>query len=97
VYIVFQSDLMVEHWKEYVDFSYYDWFFAMGGMLSICTVCFFFIAHIIATKWSDSHSIGILPGLSVGFRNLETISWLKSQLEMNNILLDERALTHYEM
>jgi len=85
VYILLRGNLMVKHWREYVDFSYYDWLAAMGGLLSIYTVCFFFVGHQIAKKLSVGHSIGILPGLSVTFRNLEMLSWLRAQLATKNI------------
>jgi len=84
MYIAFRVPPTVEHWVEYVDFSYYDCFFALGGTLSIITVCFFFVAHRIAKALGDSLSIGILPGMSISFRNLEMLSWLKSQLDRKN-------------
>lgn len=93
VWIFLRGSLLVEYWREYVGFSYYDWFAAMGGLLSICTVGFFFVAHHIAKKLSVGHSIGILPELSVGFRNLEMLSWLRTQLEMRNILVPKVSST----
>jgi len=81
IWITFRAPSKVEYWVEYVDFSYHDWFFALGGTLSIITVCFFFVAHRVAEALGESYSIGILPGMSISFRNLEMLSWLKSQLD----------------
>jgi len=84
MYLLLRGNLLVKHWREYVDFSYYDWLAAMGGLLSIYTVGFFFVGHQIAKKLGVGHSIGILPGLSVTFRNLEMLSWLRTQFAMKS-------------
>jgi len=85
--MTFRGDELVETWEEYVDFSYIDWIFAMGGMLSLLTFWFFFVAYNIARILGDNDSLGILPGLSIVFRNLEMLSIIKKELEEKEILL----------
>jgi len=84
--ITLRGSEIVETWEEYVEFSYIDWIFAMGGMLSLVTFWFFFVAYHIARLLSDDHSLGILPGLSKVFRNLEMLAMMKKELEEREIL-----------
>jgi len=85
--MTFRGNEIVETWEEYVEFSYIDWIFAMGGMLSLLTVLFFFVSYHIARILSDDDSLGILPGLSKVFRNLEMLSFIKKELEEKEIVL----------
>lgn len=88
--MTFRGNEIVETWEEYVEFSYIDWIFAMGGMLSLLTFWYFFIAYHIARVLSNDGSLGILPGLSKVFRNLEMLSIIKKELEEREILFLEK-------
>jgi len=88
-YITFRGNERIETWEEYVDFSYYDWVFAMGGLINLVTIVYFFVSYHIATKLGDTGTLGILPGLSKTFRNLEMLSLIKTRLELKKILVFE--------
>jgi len=64
--------LKIEHWEEYIEYDRWDWVAAMGGMLSLLSVVFFFVARYIAVRFSKS-SMGILPHMSLVFDNYERI------------------------
>jgi len=78
--ITFRGNLMIEHWEEYVSYSYYDWISGMGGMLSIASITFLWGAYYIAVVFGDKNTMGILPGISFVFSNLETIQDIKTRV-----------------
>jgi len=67
------TDLKVEYWEEYVEYSYYDWLAAMGGLLSIFSFIFFQVGYVIAVVVGEGYTMGILPELSFTFSNLEMV------------------------
>jgi len=69
----FRSSLMVEHWAEYVEYDYFDWCSAMGGIISISSVLFFWGAYYIAIICGEKNVMGILPLISFIFDNFERI------------------------
>jgi len=72
-----RTDLIVEYWQEYVEYSYYDWLAAMGGLFSLCSIVFFQVGYIIAVIAGDGHTMGILPELSFKYSNLEMVYFLR--------------------
>jgi len=73
-------DLKIEHWEEFVEYGVWDWIAAMGGVLSITSMVYFWVGYRIA-KYSGSTSLGILPAMSFVFTNLEDIRYIKRQLQ----------------
>jgi len=72
-----RTDLIVEYWQEYVEYGYYDWLAAMGGLFSLCSFVFFQVGYIIAVIVGNGHTMGILPELSFNFSNLEMVYFLR--------------------
>jgi len=90
IYMTFRGNERIEIWEEYVGgFTYYDWIFGLGGMLNLSTVIFFFVAYHTATLIGDTDTLGILPGMSKVFRNLEMLSLIKKQLVQKKILFEK--------
>jgi len=75
VHISIETDMKVEYWQEYVEYSYTDWLAAMGGLLSIASFVFFRFGFVIASFAKD-HTMGILPKLSMSYRSLEMVHLL---------------------
>jgi len=75
--LTLKGNLLVEYWDEYVSYTYYDWLSSMGGMLSFASILFFWGAYYLATLFGEKSKMGILPGMSFVFKNLETIHMLK--------------------
>jgi len=73
-------DLNIEHWEEYVEYGYWDWVGAMGGIFSLLSVVYFVVAKRIAV-YSGSLDLGILPAMSDVFRNQEDIGIMKHKLQ----------------
>merc|ERR1719382_2092415 len=69
--IEFQGNFMIDHWKEYVDYDYLDWLSAMGGVINLASMFFFWGAYYIAHIFGDDFTMGILPEFSFVFHNLE--------------------------
>lgn len=86
-------DPRVEIWSEYVEYGYEDWVFAMGGMLSLASIAFFWGAYKIVKYFGqDIWTMGITPIMSFTFHNLERILWVKYRLQKLNILPKDGAL-----
>jgi len=81
VTIVFQGNLMIDDWQEYVDYDYLDWFSSMGGMINLASMVFFWGAYYIARVFGDDLTMGILPEFSFVFYNLEAIRMLRDQVK----------------
>jgi len=79
VEIKFRSSMMIEHWAEYVDFDIYDWLSWMGGIISISSIFFFWVAYYLAIYFGDTYTMGILPEMSFVFDNFETVHLLKKR------------------
>lgn len=75
--IMFRANLMIEHWGEYVDFGYLDWFSSVGGMISVSSIFFIWGAYFLAVMFGDKNRMGILPEISFVFSNFETVHLLK--------------------
>lgn len=85
--ILILPDLMVEYWKEYVDFGYWEWFTAMGGFLSIASAVFFWLAYYIGEIFGDDLShVGILGEMSFLYANFENIRWIKEVLKKTMLI-----------
>jgi len=65
----------VEHWQEYVYYTYYDMISDLGGIMNIGTTVFFWSAYYMALVLEEQ-SMGILPAMSFIFNNYEAISYL---------------------
>jgi len=86
VSILLQGNLVVEHWEEYVEYDYIDWLAGMGGIMSIGSTIFFWGAYKLAVILEGRSSMGILPQISVVFRNAEIISAFKEQVDTERML-----------
>jgi len=73
-------DLKIEHWKEYITYGVGDWVAAMGGIFSLVSVIYFWVATLIAVC-SGSLSKGILPAMPDVYRNVEEIRIIKRRLQ----------------
>jgi len=73
----FIPDLKVYHWIDYVEFGFYDWFGMMAGVLSITIVAFYNIAYFVSKRFAEPTSLGMLPAMSMKFKNREEINILK--------------------
>jgi len=71
---------LVEYWEEYVAYDLIDWFFGMGGLLSISSVVFFWVAYYLSMFFGEKSTMGILPEFSFAFYNLEHILLLSEKL-----------------
>jgi len=78
--VEFLPDLKIEHWQEYVEYGYWDWIGAMGGIFSLLYVVYFVVGKYIAV-YSGSEDLGILPAMSNVFRNQEDIGIMKRKLQ----------------
>jgi len=81
VTIVFQGNSMIDHWKEYVEYDILDWLSAMGGMINLASLLFFWGAYYLALLFGESFTMGILPEFSFVFHNLENIRLLRNQVK----------------
>merc|ERR1719193_1603984 len=79
-------DLEVDHWREYVAFSYSDWLTGMGGLFSLITTGFLWSSYGLAVCCGDGISMGILPGLSFNFFSYEESMWIKNRLDKAGML-----------
>jgi len=71
--LTFRGNLKVEHWEEYVEYGYFDWLSAMGGIMSIARVTFLWGAYHLAVLFGEKNHMGILPQISFIFDNRERI------------------------
>jgi len=69
----FKPNLAVDHWMEYVDFGYWDWLTSIGGIFSLMSTLFFWLAYYLAILFASDGSVGILPEMSFVFANFEMI------------------------
>jgi len=80
VEITFRGNLMIEYWREYVDYDYLDFFSAMGGYINLSSMGFFWGAYYLALKFGKKNTMGILPEFSFIFANFETVHMLEDKL-----------------
>jgi len=95
VYLRFNGDLSVEHWTQYLEYSYTDWLGAAGGFISIGMTSFLFVASM-APKLIKDKSLGILPYLSLQHKNQVCINKCTDILRESTIsegILRELALS----
>jgi len=83
--ILFRGNLMIEYWEEYVAYGYYDWISSFGGMLSICSLMFFVGANFLVKIFGEKNIMGILPGISFVYSNVEKIHILKERVMFTSI------------
>jgi len=69
-----RSDFEVEHWEEYLDYGYVDWFVGMGGLVTFMISVFLFVAGKMWIALSEKESTGILRLIS-GLHKLKEIVW----------------------
>jgi len=81
-----QPNLVVDHWREYVTFGYWDWLTGMGGLFSLMVAAFMWASYSIAVCCGDGISMGILPALSYNFFSYEEILWVKKKLMSSGII-----------
>jgi len=81
-----EPKLEVDHWTEYVAFSYTDWLSGMGGLFSLMAMGFLWTSYGLALSCGDGISMGILPGLSFNFFSYEELLWIKKKLEKKGVL-----------
>jgi len=83
ILITFRGNLMIEYWEEYVAYNYYDWISGLGGMLSISSIIFFWGAYYLVVLFGEENIMGILPGISFVFSNLEKIHVIKERVPVD--------------
>jgi len=77
----------VSYWQEYRDYTPEDAMSSLGGLLTIVSVVYFWVAYYIAVYLGrHSWEMGILPEMSFVFSNLENIALIKESLEENNLI-----------
>jgi len=81
-----EPNFKIEHWEEYVAFTYYNWLTGMGGLLSLLVSGFLWTSYWIAMSCGDGISMGILPGLSFNFFSYEELMWMKNRLGKSGVL-----------
>jgi len=81
--LTFRGNLMIDYWEEYVAYGYYDWLSGMGGMLSISSIIFFWVAYYLAVIFGEKNTMGILPEISFIFSNFETIQVVKERVPID--------------
>jgi len=81
-----EPNLEVDHWSEYIAFSYSDWLTGMGGLFSLMTTGFLWTSYGLALCCGDGISMGILPGLSFNFFSYEELLWIKNRLGKSGLL-----------
>jgi len=81
--ITFRGNLLIEYWEEYVAYSYYDWISGLGGMLSLASIIFFWGAYYLVVIFGEENRMGILPGISFIFSNLEKIHVIKDKVPVD--------------
>jgi len=77
----------VEYWQEYDDYTLEEAAAALGGIINILAIAYFWVGYYIAV-WLAKHSweMGILPQMSFIFCNLEKILLIKECLDSNNVI-----------
>jgi len=73
VTIVLFGDLSVEHWKEYLEYGYIDWFVGMGGMITFAITAFVFVASKIPSAVNDQQSTGVLAKILLLYKLKEIV------------------------
>jgi len=81
-----EPNLEVDHWTEYVAFSYADWLTGMGGLFSLMTTGFLWTSYGLALSCGNGISMGILPVLSFNFFSYEELLWIKNKLDKSGLL-----------
>jgi len=68
--ITFKTNLLVDHWEEYVEYGYLDWFVGMCGLVDFMIIAFFVIAERCWILLRTEELTGILATIS-GYHTLE--------------------------
>jgi len=77
----------VSYWQEYIDYTPEDALSSLGGLLTLLSVAYFWVAYYIAVHLGRrSWEMGILPEMSFVFSNLEKILLIKECLDKNKII-----------
>jgi len=77
----------VSYWQEYIDYTPEDALSSLGGLLTLLSVAYFWVAYYIAIYLGrHSWEMGILPEMSFVFSNLEKILLIKECLDKNKII-----------
>jgi len=85
--IKISPDMPVEEQEEYLEYSYLNWVASMGGILSLFSVQYFWIASLLISWFGESEwDMGILPLMSHVFINREILFWIKAQLKETQVL-----------
>jgi len=86
---------VVSYWQEYEEFSAQDVLSSLGGVFSVVSLVYFWVAYYIAyTLGHHSYHMGILPFMSFTFSNLEYILFIKERLEHTHIVRKGRWFSH---
>jgi len=76
--VILDGDPLVEHWEQYMEYDYIDWFVGMGGLVSFAITAFFFVADKIPIALSEK-STGILSKFSLLYKLKEIVMDLGAQ------------------
>jgi len=90
IVVMVLPDLRVDHWKEYVEYGYWDWFTAMGGLFSITSAVFFWLSYYGGVMLGhDIMEVGILSEMSLIYWNIENINDIQRFLKQGRIRDDQ--------
>jgi len=79
VVLTFRGNVEIEHWVEYLDYGYYEWFAGMGGLVGLSSIVFYWVGHKLAILLGTDKEMGILPKISKVYMNFENVQILKEQ------------------
>merc|ERR1719382_1628655 len=91
-------DLLVDHWEEYVEYGYWEWFTAMGGLFSITCAAFFWISYYVGIMLGhDFAEVVILSQMSLIYWNIENIDIIKKFLKRSRFINDQKLVAGSEL
>lgn len=80
--ITLKTDLLIDHWEEYVEYGYLDWFVGMCGLVDFMIIAFFVVAERCWILVWEEELTGILASISRYHTLEKTVKYLDS-LTMN--------------
>jgi len=98
ILVVVLPDLLVDHWEEFVEYGYWEWVTAMGGLFSITCAVFFWISYYLGLMFEhDIAEVGILGEMSLIYWNIENIHMMKKLLKQSGIIDNQRLAIGSEL
>jgi len=98
IVVMVLPDLRVDHWEEYVEYGYWDWVTALGGLFSITCAVFFWVSYYGGIMLGhDTVELGILGEMSWIYWNIENIYDIKRLLKHSHIGDDQNFAAGTEL